>query len=283
MNQQVNQEVKQDSLKSQKVTLLGEDIFLKTTMNPFRLQDLAEELNALMDGRVDLSSVDAKRQLLVCLLMVGSDLQSSRLKIDDHSSEADVAHKALGETQAEVSRLHNELQDALALITSLDQKTALLESTLNDSQAELVRSNEALEQSNEKLAQTEEQLHSKMEELFLFEQKLSSRSKDLDSKQQELDSKDQDLNSKKEQLTQLETELGHQKVAIESLNDELKSMDLEHLSNMGEKADQIAQLEAQIVDLEQENSNLLSTKEEFDQMVDGISKITHTLADLDID
>lgn len=283
MNQQVNQEVKQDSLKSQKVTLLGEDIFLKTTMNPFRLQDLAEELNALMEGRVDLSSVDAKRQLLVCLLMVGSDLQSSRLKIEDHSSEADVSQKALGETQAEVSRLHNELQDALAIITSLDQKTALLETSLNDSQTELVRLNEALEQSKEQLTQTEEQLQSKMEEVFLNEQKLSSRTKDLDSKQQELELKDQDLNSKKEQLTQLETELGHQKVAIESLNDELKSMDLEHLSNMGEKADQINQLEAQIVDLEQENSNLLSIKEEFDQMTEEISKITHTLADLELD
>lgn len=255
MNQQVNQEVKQDSLKSQKVTLLGEDIFLKTTMNPFRLQDLAEELNALMEGRVDLSSVDAKRQLLVCLLMVGSDLQSSRLKIENHSSEADVSQKALSETQAEVSRLHNELQDALAIITSLDHKTSLLETSLNESQTELVRLNEALEQSKEQLTQTEEQLQSKMEELFLNEQKLSSRTKDLDSKQQEL----------------------------ESLNDELKSMDLEHLSNMGEKTDQINQLEAQIVDLEQENSNLLSIKEEFDQMTEKISKITHTLADLELD
>ena len=219
-------------LQSQKIEIIGEILNLRTDLTLEKLGEISEFLNKECENRVDLTSANARRQLLMVMLGLTSDLLDTQNQDADQrtllrdldnqvtklKNRLDVKNSELTIHSEETQELRDSLEKSEELIFQLEDRIKLVET---QSTQELNIQKEDSKGLLGRISSLEEQLEAKNEEIELKNTEVSDLNADLDARFNEIASKSHELESKSGNIDQKLAEINDLELKIADLDAKL--------------------------------------------------------------
>ncbi len=277
-------------LQSRKVKVIGEILNLRTDLTSEKLGEISEFLNKECENRVDLTSANARRQLLMVMLGLTSDLLDTQNQDADQrtllrdldnqvtrlKNRLDVKNSELTIHSEEVQELRDSLEKSDELIYQLEDKMKLVET---ESAQELNIQKEDSKGLLGRISSLEEQLEAKNEEIELKNTEFSDLNADLDARFNEIASKTHELESKSGNIDQKLAEINDLELKIADLDAKLDQTHQDLDASQGINEEYQAELNESRMMLQQKGAELAGKDIEIELKNDEIQVKAQELND----